>query len=219
MKLSHIILTLFFCLFQNSNIVSCQNILSYDFGTVLAHVNNYRLVHGVNFVTWNDALAQDAELWASYLASINTLTHADTYDGENLYANSRMNQDGTWYIIEGIKAWYKENEFYDYSKPKFDPSTGHFTQLVWAGTREVGAAVARGTRFNIVVMRFNPPGNLIGAFESNVFPPFSSPPPPPPPIFAPSPPPPPPPPVLSFIPPSPPPPVCCPCRCKCPFTG
>ena len=211
---------LFVVLFLHVSSSLCQTtVLPYDVGAVLANVNNYRALHRVGFVTWNDSLAKDAESWATYLASINTITHASTYYGENLYANSRMDKDGTWYIVDGINVWYNENTLYDYNKPGYSASTGHFTQLVWAGTKEIGSAVVRGSRYNIVVMRFNPPGTFISAFDKNVFPAFSSPPPPPPPIFASSPPPPPPPPVLSFIPPSPPPPSCCPCKCKCPLLG
>lgn len=39
-------------------------------------------------------------------------------------------------------AWYKEVDHYDFENPghanNSDPTTGHFTQMVWKGTKELG---------------------------------------------------------------------------------
>jgi hypothetical protein len=39
---------------------------------------------------------------------------------------------------------------------------GHYTQVVWSGTRELGCGVARSPSREIWVCNYNPPGNYIG---------------------------------------------------------
>ena len=48
---------------------------------------------------------------------------------------------------------------------------GHFTQVVWKGTKEMGVGRATARSGNIyVVANYSPPGNMQGAFQANVFP-------------------------------------------------
>jgi hypothetical protein len=53
-------------------------------------------------------------------------------------------------MVNAVNMWYAEHASYNYSMPALAPDTGHFTQLVWRSTREIGA------------------GNVAGAFMSNV---------------------------------------------------
>ena len=66
--------------------------------------------------------------------------------------------------------WYSEVRDYNFSKTgEFNLKTGHFTQVVWRDTKEVGAGIARtenGESF--VVARYLPPGNVKGKFDENV---------------------------------------------------
>ena len=49
---------------------------------------------------------------------------------------------------------------------------GHFTQVVWKGSRELGVGKAKdGKGKCIVVGSYRPAGNLIGSYGNNVFPP------------------------------------------------
>lgn len=53
----------------------------------------------------------------------------------------------------------------------FDVS-GHFTQVVWKGSRELGVGKARGRDGKVyVVANYRPAGNMMGEYEKNVFPP------------------------------------------------
>ena len=66
--------------------------------------------------------------------------------------------------------WYQEASKYDFDHPGFRSGTGHFTQMVWAGTTHMGAAkVVQGNR-SYVVANYSPPGNITnkGQFEQNV---------------------------------------------------
>ena len=47
--------------------------------------------------------------------------------------------------------------------------TGHFTQVVWKGTSEVGFGKAKDAKgLVIVVASYRPPGNIAGQFKNNV---------------------------------------------------
>ena len=66
--------------------------------------------------------------------------------------------------------WYREVDQYDFKRPGFDGSTGHFTQLVWVGTTKVGCGRSQCKGNDIVVCNYDPPGNVMTAFEANVLP-------------------------------------------------
>jgi len=46
--------------------------------------------------------------------------------------------------------------------------TGHFTQVVWKGSKEVGMGVSSDGHF--VVCNYSPPGNWTDNFAANVLP-------------------------------------------------
>ena len=64
---------------------------------------------------------------------------------------------------------YDEVCEYNFDQPKAVPSTGHFTEIVWSGSRKlgVGYAVGKNAKFPgyecvYVVGRYKPAGNIIG---------------------------------------------------------
>jgi hypothetical protein len=42
--------------------------------------------------------------------------------------------------------WGNERDKYDFQKAEFNKKTGHFTQLVWKGTTDVGCGKKAGVR-------------------------------------------------------------------------
>ena len=50
--------------------------------------------------------------------------------------------------------------------------TGHFTQVVWKGSQQlgVGVAFANNGRIAVVVANYSPPGNYQNRFTDNVLP-------------------------------------------------
>ncbi len=132
--------------------------------------NNYRTLHGVSTVTWSKAVAASAQDYADTCPS----GHSGSGYGENLaWASYNMG------VSSVVQMWYNEESDYDYDNPGFSSETGHFTQVVWKATTEIGCAFA--TRCdsnwpymaNAWVCQYNPPGNFIGQFAKNVFPPNS----------------------------------------------
>ena len=67
--------------------------------------------------------------------------------------------------------WYEEEGKYSYKNASFSSGTGHFTQVVWAGSLQIGVGKAvskSGAQF--VVARYSPAGNVRGQFVENVKP-------------------------------------------------
>jgi hypothetical protein len=81
---------------------------------------------------------------------------------------------------KAVNVWYSEVKAYPeaYGEVEFATSNGHFTQLVWKSSSEVGvglatstAAQAGGMTSYIVVVDFSPCGNYEGEYAENVLPP------------------------------------------------
>ena len=72
-----------------------------------------------------------------------------------------------------MESWYEENQGYDYGIEPTYLGYGHFTQMVWRGTRRIGlgrAQSADGKR-TIIVANYDPPGNYVTQYVQNVPPP------------------------------------------------
>ncbi|CAF5089453.1 unnamed protein product, partial [Rotaria sp. Silwood1] len=61
---------------------------------------------------------------------------------------------------------------YNYSSPGFSSVTGHFTQVIWLGSTQLGIGIAltNDNRTAYVVANYYPPGNYLGQFGANVLP-------------------------------------------------
>jgi len=128
--------------------------------------NAARTEVGVEPLTWDDALAQEAEAYAQELARRHRFEHDRDRNGhgENLYWYSASTNTP---MSDASKSWYDEIEVYRYRKccgPNFS-ETGHYTQMIWHSTTAVGIGVAvsdRGETY--VVARYNPTGNWQGDY-------------------------------------------------------
>lgn len=137
----------------------------------LNHINQLRARHSAAPLTWSPACATTAQAYAQQLLT-SEFKHGMVYDanhhpvGQNLAWRSVPN----WEAKEAVQLWYDEITKYDFRKGVFDKTTGHFTQMVWAKTKEVGIGIATSPRKTVVVANFSPPGNVRGRFLENVQP-------------------------------------------------
>jgi hypothetical protein len=123
---------------------------------------------GVPAMRWNGDLAQDAQRWADYLARTGKFEHAPdnpaAVEGENLWAGTK----GYFSPEAMVSAWVREKRYFkpgtfpDNSTTGDVEDVGHFTQLAWRDTRQVGCAKARSAREDILVCRYAQAGNWIG---------------------------------------------------------
>lgn len=134
---------------------------------VVDKVNTYRKLHGSPDVTDTESLMKIARTRAN---AMQEMSH--DLQGENLAIFSVMKGlNDTDYIKRAVDMWYSEEKTYNYSKPGYSDSTGHFTQLVWRETCRIGfaAAVDKQNKWVYVIMLHSPPGNMQNRFNSNVF--------------------------------------------------
>jgi hypothetical protein len=136
---------------------------------MLAGHNAARRELGLEPLSWNDALAADARAYAETLARSGRFEHSpqprgNPIQGENLWTGTR----GAYGYREMIGHWVDERRFY-LPRPVPEASSsgrfgdvGHYTQIVWRATREVGCAEASSRSDDYVVCRYLPAGNIAG---------------------------------------------------------
>ncbi len=108
---------------------------------------------------WSDRLAGVAQEWANRLMANGQFAHSHNPNyGENLYEISGA--AATPGMV--VKAFADEVSDYDYRSNSCRGVCGHYTQVVWNDTKEVGCAVARGGRREVWVCEYYPPGNWVG---------------------------------------------------------
>jgi len=125
----------------------------------------YHAQYNTNYVplVWSDLLTQKAQEYANELIAKDDCTiehaicNAFEYGGENLAATKGTNaaapsEDSV------LTRWAEEEEFVGH------PSNGHWTQVIWRATTEVGCAVANkpmngDLHCHIQVCRYMTPGN------------------------------------------------------------
>lgn len=139
---------------------------------VLAAHNDARGAVGVPPLAWDDALAQDAQDWANYLADTGKFEHSPrprgrdkAGEGENLW----MGTAGAYAFTDMVAGWVGEQRYFrngvmpDISSTGNWAAAGHYSQIVWRGTTRVGCGIANGRGNDYLVCRYSPPGNVIGS--------------------------------------------------------
>ncbi len=128
---------------------------------MLAAHNAIRARLGLPALRWSDSLAAYAQQWAGNLAASGKLEHhSHPRYGENLFMISGDQASATPSRV--VSDWAAEVRSYDYSTNSCRSVCGHYTQIVWRQTEEVGCGVARGRGDEVWVCEYNPPGNVIG---------------------------------------------------------
>ena len=114
-------------------------------------------------VVWSDTVAASAQAWANNLAanqSCNLVHESQNTYGENLAMGTNLTPK------QAVDMWAGEKSLYtwspSYSMADFNAGSGHYTQLVWRKSTQVGCGSATCARSVVISCRFSPPGNVIG---------------------------------------------------------
>jgi hypothetical protein len=131
---------------------------------ILEAHNRYRSALNIPPLKWSDRLAKDAMTWAGKLASENAFYHSrGTGQGENLWKGT----SGYFTFTQMVDTWGNEKKYFRYGAfPQVSTSgnwsdVGHYTQIIWRETTEVGCAKASKGGYDFFVCRYSPPGNFM----------------------------------------------------------
>ena len=139
------------------------------------HNSARREVGITNDLSWSATLAKDAKSYADTIANSGVWGHdPKNYGGytngpygENLYTSTARPE-----LKDAAEAWIKEKRYYTYGKVG-DTNTcetgqicGHYTQIVWKKSSEVGCATSKYKRgeykdWFVVVCKYKTAGNYI----------------------------------------------------------
>jgi len=135
---------------------------------ILASHNAERATLGLAPLRWNAELAEGAGEWADHLASTGRFEHSPATRrqpaGENIWGGTA----GRFTPERMVGLWLAERRYF---KPGVFPANstsgdpgevGHYTQVIWRETTDVGCSLARGEREDILVCRYTKPGNVLG---------------------------------------------------------
>ena len=124
-----------------------------------------RAAVGLGPLRWDPRLAADAAVWARQLSRQGRLVHErQSIEGENLWRGTV----GAFDYEDMVDDW--ANERADYQPGLFPEvsrtgnwrDVGHYTQMVWRDTSQVGCAMAQDRQWDYLVCRYSPPGNWSG---------------------------------------------------------
>lgn len=106
--------------------------------------NEFRARHGVAPLRLNRKLCRFAEEWAKVIAARGTPAHRNNSPyGENIFCSwssaSAVHVEGG----EPPEHWYDEGVNHVFGREPTTLKTGHFTQVVWRDSRELGVGIAR----------------------------------------------------------------------------
>lgn len=98
--------------------------------------------------------------------------------GENLYMNGgTKNINPVDSVNKAVKFFYSEGKNYNFDTQSTNGGeTGHFTQLIWGPSTQLGIGFAQGEKANFVVLLYREHGNVKGKYRKYVFPPKRPPP-------------------------------------------
>lgn len=114
-------------------------------------------------LTWSTTLQVAAQTWADGC----DFSHSSNGYGENIYASTGNSTSAQ----SVVGAWAGEADDYDYATNSCSGVCGHYTQIVWDDTTQLGCAVRvcttgspfpsmYGPTWTFVVCNYDPPGNV-----------------------------------------------------------
>lgn len=112
-------------------------------------------------MSWSSQLESVAQKWADALIASGKFEHSPHSDyGENLFQIRGARTSAT----NVVEAWSAEARNYDRASHtcRAGAACGHYTQVVWRGTKQVGCASSSAAKREVWVCIYNPPGNWDG---------------------------------------------------------
>ena len=132
--------------------------------------NKFRKKHKAKDLNLNDELCEIANSIAEQCAENESPEHIPLlYNEEIIGENISIIKNNNFNVEKIIENWYEEKNNYKFDSNKYINGTGHFTQLVWKSSKEVGFGFKESSNRNIYfVANYYPAGNIFNEFIENV---------------------------------------------------
>ena len=153
------------------------NAEDFDFGNyklqMLKCHNELRKKHNAQKLTEKEKLNEMAETTAKeIIENENKYEYQDNiynsmYVGENIIITNSKNAEDIFNLM------LKEGKNYDFNSNNFSKETGHFTQMIWKETTDIGFGFWENKNKNdankyCAVILYYPTGNVLGEFSKNI---------------------------------------------------
>jgi len=168
------------CLFLSSSFFAEE--LTIDTKAITKVHNDLRAQYKLRGLKYSKTLEKSAQKWAKKLQKdgcgmVHSHGKVGAY-GENLYwaspmvrtttrSDGKVSKESTLQKVKDeavVQAWFDEVKWYDYSTNSCEEGQmcGHYTQVIWNTTRELGcAAMACSDRSQVWVCEYAPAGNIV----------------------------------------------------------
>ena len=123
--------------------------------------NHYRSLHGSPPLRRDFLAERSAQAWADHMLETKRLYHGGYKGfGQNVGFRFAANPQelGPMNGFKATSMWYDEIKHYNFDDPEKSGYTGHFENLIWASTRELGVGVANDGHYTYWVAHYYPPG-------------------------------------------------------------
>jgi hypothetical protein len=123
---------------------------------------------GVAALAWDQRLAADAAAYGRVLAARGKLAHSPERNRPGQLENLWMGTRGAFSPEQMVGQWISERNVYRPGTFPAVSTTGrwsdvaHYTQVIWPTTTHVGCAIYRAARWDYLICRYSPPGNVVG---------------------------------------------------------
>ena len=136
--------------------------------------NKYRRMHSSDNLNLNTDLCKIAQSIAEKYSEMDIENmymippklYKDDIVGENI---AIIDECDNLNFEDIVNKWYEEKKNYEFGSNKYIENTGHFTQLIWKETKEVGFGHKKSNNGKIYFIAiYYPAGNIFKQFKYNV---------------------------------------------------